>query len=402
MTHTEGNAVVVPALARAPSSVACLRSLGRRNVPTIAVSEHEHSPGLHSKYAEETHTVPDPTDDVDAYADALLSLAARDNVVTIIPVREVDTYVLAKYRREFGEHVETVWPTLDTLRGVQDRVRLFDAADAADVGAPETGLLDEWDDWSEEVIVKPRFTLNAAEYHDSFEETHRHQTSTQYVPAGEEPDIDSYLEDVGHVPLVQEYVRDSDEYAFFALCDHGEPVASFQHQQLRGYRYSGGASAYRKAIDDPELEAAGRRLLGELDWHGLAMVEFLKDPATGEYRLMEINPRFWTSLPFTVQAGVDLPYYYWLLAVDAANAIQSGYDVGARGHLLRGEALFLHSVLTEDNPLAPRPSLAGSMLEVAYTVARYPRFDNFSLDDPGPFVQDVKNSLEELLAGRTS
>lgn len=387
------DAVVVPALARAPSSVACLRTLGRHGIPTIAVSEHSHAPGLRSKYADETVRVPDPAVRLDAYADALLALAERPDVATIIPLREPDVYVLSKHREAFEEHVSLVVPPLATLSRVQDRVELFEAARAADVGMPETAPLDEWEDWSKRIIVKPRFTLHAAEYYEGFERSHTHENSTSYVAAGERPDLDAYREELGHIPLVQEYVPDSDEYAFFALYDHGEPVATFQHRQRRAYKYSGGSSAYRESVDIPALSSAGRRLLGELDWHGLAMVEFLRDPTTGEFLLMEVNPRFWTSLPFTIQAGVDLPYYYWLLAKGRGREIESDYEAGLAGHLLRGELLYVYSLFFEDYPLVERPPRARALGQVAYSMLRHPRFDVLSLDDPGPFVRDIGNMV---------
>ena len=38
------------------------------------------------------------------------------------------------------------------------------------------------------------------------------------------------------------------------------------------------------------------------------MVEFRVDSATGEVVLMEVNGRFWGSLPLPVHAGVNFPY----------------------------------------------------------------------------------------------
>jgi predicted ATP-grasp superfamily ATP-dependent carboligase len=387
--------VVVPAI-DAASSLACLRSLSKQGIRTIAISEDRTAPGLHSKYCDEAIVVPDPTDDLVAYERELLALAQREDVRTVIPVREADVYVLARNRDAFSSVVGTPWPELETLRKVQDRVRLFEAAEAADVSMPETKVFDEWDDWEPESIVKPRYTLHATEYDESFGESHTQSHSTQYVPSDTEPDREELVAKMGHVPLVQEYVPDSDEYAFFALYEDGEAKATFQHRQRRGYNYCGGPSAYRESVDVPELDAAGRRLLDHLDWHGLAMVEFLRDPETGEFELMEINPRFWTSLPFTVQAGVDLPHYYWLQATGRSALIDSSYERGIAGHLLRGELCHLHSILFDDYPLVERPSFIRTAGEVLSSMVRHPRFDYLDPSDPKPFVRDVRNAFGSL------
>jgi predicted ATP-grasp superfamily ATP-dependent carboligase len=384
--------VVVPTIGTA-SSTAAIRSLGRRDITTIAVSEDEAPPGFKSNYCDEAVNVPDPTIDLAGYEEALLELARRPDVATVLPFREPDIYALARNKEFLADHVATPWPSLDTLREVQDRVRLFDVAAAADVATPETRRFDEWDEWDREAIVKPRYTVHAAEYDDRFVQGHTQGSTTRYVAPEEEPDPEALVSEMSHPPLVQEFVPATDEYGFFALYDRGDPVATFQHRQRRGCKYCGGPSAYRESVDIPELEAAGRRLLDELEWHGVAMVEFLRDPDTGDFRLMEINPRFWSSLPFTVQAGVDFPYLYWSQANGRPIESAPEYDVGVAGHLLRGELLHLHSILTEEYPLVDRPSFGWTAAAIAGSLVRHPRFDYLDADDPGPFVRDVANAF---------
>jgi len=387
--------VVVPAIDTA-SSTAAIRSLGRRSIPTIAVSEHEHPPAFDSRYCDESVAVPDPTTDFSGYEATLLSLAERDDVATILPFRESDIYALARNRERFADHVGTPWPTLSTLQQVQDRMQLFAAADRAGVATPRTRTFDEWDDWDDECIVKPRYTFRAPEYADRFDTPETQWSSTEYVEPGRRPDRDATVDEMGHVPLVQDYIPTGDEYGFFAQYDHGTPVATFQHRQRRAWKYAGGPSAYRESVDIPALERAGRALLDELDWHGVAMVEFLRDPRTGEFKLMEINPRFWSSLPFTVQAGVDFPLLYWAQATDREIDGPPEYEVGIAGHLLHGEALHLHSILAEEYPLVDRPSFLGRSLAVAGSLLAHRRFDYLSRDDPGPFVRDLRNTVGQV------
>ena len=387
--HDDEAGVLVPGI-DAPSTVACLRSLRPRDIPTVVASESERTPAARSTYCDDFVSVPDPADDLEAYGDALLELAERSDVRTIIPVREEDVYVLADRKAAFAEHVETNWPDFETLRRVQDRVELFAAADAAGVSVPETALLDQWTDWDQETIVKPRYTVAAPAYLGP--DADRVEIgSTEYRQPGTAPDPQTVVERRGHMPLVQERIPDSREFGFFALYDRGEPVATFQHCQRRGWKYCGGPSAYRESVYDPELEDAGRALLDELEWHGLAMVEFLRDTDEEEYKLMEINPRFWSSLPFSVRAGADFPYYYWQQATSGSVDSGDTYEVGIGGHLLRGELSYLHSVATEEYPMVERPSFASAVRDVATSIVSEPRFDYAVADDLRPFLRDGLN-----------
>lgn len=387
---------VVIAASAAPSTVACLRSLGSRGIRTVVVAEKETAAALRSKYCDEVVPVPSPHEDLVAYKKALLSLARRPDVLTIIPVREEDVYVLSKYKSEFAEHVSTPWPALETLTNVQDRERLFEVAKDAGVPIPRTQLLDASADWNQQWIVKSRYSILVNDYIDTYPlEKCVSPPGTRYLAQNVKPNVESLEAEMHHTPLLQEYISTSEEYGFFALYDHGECVASFQHRQIRGYTYAGGASAFRESVNIPELEETGRTLLDHLDWHGLAMVEFLRDDATDEFKLMEINPRFWSSLPFSVQAGADFPHYYWLLADGRHDEISCEYETGIAGHLLRGELLYLRSVLTDEIEIVDKPPILNAIQAVLQSTWAHPRFDYLNMDDPKPFLRDMLNMYEE-------
>ena len=45
--------------------------------------------------------------------------------------------------------------------------------------------------------------------------------------------------------------------------------------------------------------------LKELNYSGVAMIEYKLNPETGDWVFIEINARFWGSLPLAVAAGAD-------------------------------------------------------------------------------------------------
>lgn len=390
MESREGGSVLIPAV-NAPSPTTCLRSLGRHGVRTIAFSERKTAAAFASRYCDESVVVPSPAEDVHRYKDALLRLARRADVRTIIPMQEANIYVLSKYRDEFGEHVAPFWPPFKTLRDVHDRVRLIAAAERANVPVPETHQLDNVDDWTRELIVKSRYSVLTNDYVDSVPpgETAR-GGSTGYLHPDAEPDREEICDEMGHVPIVQEYVPGA-EYALWALYDHGDPVAMCQKRQIRAFSYAGGTSIFRETVRLPELESVGRALLDHLDWHGFASVQFKRDANTGEFKLMEINPRVWVSLACAVRAGVDFPYYYWRLAGDEPVRIASEYEEGIATHRIGGEAMYLYSVLCKDVPFVNPPPLHTALWDVVTSFWTHPHFDYLDPGDFRPFVRDLCN-----------
>ncbi|WP_323675934.1 ATP-grasp domain-containing protein [Halorubellus sp. PRR65] len=384
-----GGSVVVPAVAAAHAATV-LRSLGRRDVHTVATSERDDAPALWSRYCDERVRVPDPMTDAAGYRDALLALAEREDVAAIVPMREADQFVLSKHRDEFAEHVAAVWPTMHSLRAVHDRFELFAAAERAGVPVPETQLLTDVEDWDRERIVKGRWALLASDYDDQFPVGRfASPAKTIFLDPGEAPDVDALVDAMGHVPLAQGFV-DGVEYCMRALYHDGEPVATSQKRLVRGYKYSRGPSIYHEAVDIPELERLGLALLDELDWEGMASVGFLRD-SDGTFKLLEVNPRFPASVPMDVHAGVDYPALYWELSTTGETSTPVDYRPGTASHLVRGELVHLHSVLTEPNPLVDRPSALRTTANIAASVVTNPRFDHLDPRDPGPFLRDLVN-----------
>jgi predicted ATP-grasp superfamily ATP-dependent carboligase len=386
--------VVVPS-GISVKALGCVRSLGRQGVRTVVASEFETVPASHSRYCDERVTVPSPHDDLIAYKDALVSLAARPDVETIIPTREEDAYILSKYRQEFAVHVDVGWPSFDALRIAHDGYRLAQHATDVDVPVPKTRLLTDVEEWGPELIVKQRYSILTPDYADFLGSTECEGGGQEpiYLESGVEPDTDDIIEVMlGQVPIVQEVVRGT-EYSFRALYDHGTPVATSLRRQIRGKTYAGGASVFREMTHDPDIEELGLRLLSSLDWHGLASVQFFKSEETGETTLIEINPRVWASVLLDMRAGADFPYHYWLMTRDESERIDPSYRSDVATHLLLGELQYLRSVLRDDFPNVARPTFSRSLLDVGTSVYHHPHFDFVSLDDPKPFVRGVIDAI---------
>src|SRR5262249_40521175 len=94
-------------------------------------------------------------------------------------------------------------------------------------------------------------------------------------------------------PLIQEKIEGAG-YGVGVLAAAGRVVASFAHRRIREYPISGGPSTICVSVVDDRLSGYAASVIRELGWTGVAMVEFKKGD---DYRLMEVNPRFWGSLP---------------------------------------------------------------------------------------------------------
>ena len=103
----------------------------------------------------------------------------------------------------------------------------------------------------------------------------------------------------GHVP--------GEGVGIFALMVNGHPRARFTHRRIHEVPYTGGVSSFRESVRFPDIEAHALSVLRRIGWNGVAMLEYRRDPATRDFRLVELNARFWGSLHLALAAGVDFP-----------------------------------------------------------------------------------------------
>jgi predicted ATP-grasp superfamily ATP-dependent carboligase len=376
------------------NTYAPIRSLHRRGIHTVVASEYDRLPHFASRYCDEHVKLDAPPEDLLGYRDGLLEVAARPDVETIVPVREFDAFLLAKYRDAFEAEVDLVSPDLPTLRRAQDRLQLAREAEAAGVPYAETRLLSAVEEWDGRFVVKPRYNLLTNEYVDSFPPGEAALVKdVQFVSPGESPDVESIRARMRHDPIVQAFVPQERKHLYTALWNHGEPVVTYQHQQIRQDSWVGGGGIYRVSTHSAEVEELAARLLGRLDWHGFACIEYVKDSETGEWKFLEINPRIWQSMPEAVRAGVDFPHYFWLVAHGYPEVVHSSYEPGIACHNAYGEVRHLLSILRDDSPFVERPSFLGTAGDIVTSCIRHPRFEYIRLDDPKLFLAALRETL---------
>jgi biotin carboxylase len=186
--------------------------------------------------------------------------------------------------------------------------------------------------------------------------------------------------------LVQEYVPSTESIGASFLFNDGEVRASFVHRRLLEFPESGGPSIIRESIIHPEAENLGRLLLENLKWHGIAMVEFRIDSRTGHPTLMEINPRFWGSLPLAISSGVDFPRLLCDMYEYGDVARTDSYSIGTRCVNLL--PLGLASTLGTDG--------ARRLAKIIRAGIGCRCFDVESFDDPLPMFGSVFNMVSSI------
>lgn len=321
---------VLVAQADSLGAVGVIRSLGRAGYPVHAMAERRDALGLVSRYA--AGRVVCPRYRQPGFIDWLQDYVRRHAVRAIVPSESL----LLAVRPAFTE-LSRLLP-LSTDEGTVYRglskcdlfERLLESGDRVATsrlppclllrgGAPlpDAGALD---------ALGPPLFLKVDGAHSRSGELGRVVRAESGRAAREA--LPELFARFGRV-LVQGYVPGEGVGAFSLLWD-GRVVGEFLHHRLHEVPHTGGASSLRESFRHADVRDDALAKLRCVGWQGVAMMEYRWDPATDDFRLMEMNGRFWGSLHLALHAGVDFPR----LLLDAFHGLSPrpirSYPVGLR------------------------------------------------------------------------
>lgn len=304
-------------------TLAAVRSFGVRGVDVDVASHTKKSVSFFSKYCRKKILYSRINDKV--FIQQLLKVVRKNEYDALIPIGLVSTSRISESKKEFERYTNVPIANYSELKIASKKDETMKLADKIGIPIPKTYFPRNEDELKKmsSQIQYPVVIKSTSE-----------QLSGNVRYANTPKDFLRRCTEVCNttpkeMPIVQEYIV-GDGYGFFALFKQGEPKAVFQHHRLMEYPITGGPSVMAESIYDPILEELGLKILKKLKWHGVAMVEFKKDCKTGEFKLMEINPKFWGSLDLAISSGVDFPYLAYKMAINGDIDYINKYKIGVK------------------------------------------------------------------------
>ena len=372
-------------------AVACVRSLGKAGHAVFVGADSSWSKAGWSRYCRGSFSYPGPQVDIDAFISRIIEEVRREEGTLILPMTERTTLPLSGARDLiYAAGGKLVLPDHKNVLRAFDKQQTIGIARSLGIAVPETKLIMSEREAAESaeslpfpVVLKPRSSEVSA--------SGRIKAAGRPLYASNKPEFLKAHREMSarNVSiLVQEFVEGRGS-GYFALMREGEPRAEFAHRRVRDVHPTGSGSAVRVSITpDPVVREAALSILKALNWHGVAMVEFRIRP-DGTPVFMEVNGRFWTSLPLAVYAGVDFPQMLAEMAEMGDCERTSGYRENVRCRWLLGDARHLVEVMRGAPSGYPGrfPNRWSTLAEFLLPV-RGAFHDNFMLSDPFPEAGD--------------
>jgi len=376
--------------------LAAARAFGRAgHQVTLALpveSPESYRARFTSRFVTNIVAITSPHVDPQRFIEDLLSILTTHDFNVLLPFTHATVLPVSYYRDKLIHHVRTPIVDYEVLRLAHDKLETLKIAQHLAIPFPVTfhpqsreALLNLESQIPFPALVKARQGCGVGatiRFATDFAELLAGYDAISQQPST--PPVNDYTS-----PIIQEYVPGQLFDANF-LYQKGCPKAALTQERVITYPVQGGPGAVNRTTKDPVLREYGERLLNALGWHGPAQVEFRLDPRDQTYKLMEINPKFWGTLPLSIVAGVNFAALACELALD--NEVPETFEYPA-------DIYYRWLFPSELYALAQDPS--GPKLRAFLKRFRYrPTYYDWDLGDPRPDLLRALTTLRTILFHR--
>ena len=307
-------------------AVAGLRGLARSGLEVAALAPRRTAAGLWSRYPAAREVGPDAEHEPEAFAHRVGEIARARGPLMVYPCHERS--IDALFDASLPPDARLPYPGREPLRKLRDKRSLGALAPGAGLASP--GVLAEGTAGEMRAnppptpcVVKPVGAPGAL-------------VSAQVAPTAAALDALLARLPEGERLLAQECLGGSLVGLALVVDREGGVAARFQQKALRTWPPDAGGSSLAVGVEpDDELVERVVTLLRAAGYWGLAHLQFLggRDGPV----LIDVNPRFYGSLPLAIASGVDLAAAWHAVATGAKPPRPSRYRVGVTYRWLEGD-----------------------------------------------------------------
>lgn len=310
------------------NALAGIRGLGRAGVGVTAVGPSRSAAGLWSRFCESRLVDVDVEEDPHGFVAGVGRICREHGPLVVYPAQEPSIEALLASREALPADAVLPYPSREKANALRDKRNLARAAAEVGLGAPATLI----DASAAEVlagsiafpcIVKPALpggslpTAKLVESHAGL------RTLLDEVRA-EEP------------LLVQERCAGRLMAVSVVTDRDGRVVGRFQQAATDTWPPQAGNSSLAISVppDERLIERAAQMLL-HAGYTGLAQLQFIG--SGDQFALIDVNLRFYGSLPLALACGVNLPAAWHGAVTGSATPAPHDYRLGVRYRWLEGD-----------------------------------------------------------------
>jgi len=373
------------------SFLTVIRSLASAGMIVDVVSFSNTSLALKSKYINKIYGLNHQSRTIDEWTNAVEDILLKNHYDIAIPCDERALFPLMDIAEKGLTKTAFAIPRKDIIGPLFNKVETRTTAKKCDIPVA-MGDIHQLDiisfDHLAEIYGLP-FVLKPTQSYAEEELNKRQSVKIAHTSA----DFEDFVKQNGNQACLVETYFPGYGVGVSILARKGKIKGAFAHARVAEPE-TGGGSSYRKAIPiEPSMLYACQKFCMELEYTGVGMFEFKYNPENHEWILIEINARFWGSLPLAVFAGIDFPAMYAHVLLnkytpDKLNYNQSAYARSFTADIYDIKGQF-DNLRSKGNTFQAVTTLMSRMFGFTRLLTGNESIDSFRLKDQKPFWSEL-------------
>ena len=374
------------------SFLTVIRSLGRAGKDVHVAWCARTSLAKTSKYVARVHEVVRPP--ASNWTTEFLELLRNEQFDLIVPCNDPSILPLHEQRDLFSSYPICLVKE-QTFDIVMDKVAVNEIAAKAGMRLPKEVVLRSMNEVEEFQVLRPPYALKPTQ---SYTARHLAQKNHVAIVADYQTASIQVAKMLERTPVaVQEYFSGQGVGVEF-LAKEGKILTAFQHLRLHE-PLKGGGSSYRKSCSlNPELLAETTSLVESLNYTGVGMAEFRYNFQSNDWIFVELNSRFWGSLPLAVACGVDFPLFLYEMHCQNRQSFPDHYRLNTACRNWMMDLQWLQETLaTNGTNLRRQFGLVWQLFkELRFPLMLRESCDTITRDDRSPGVNEIREAIQEI------
>lgn len=301
-------------------SLAALRSLGSLGIPVYFADHRSLTFGAFSKYVIERLRAPNPLD-FKKYWEWLEDFGRSHPGLFLYPTSDDMAFIIASRAERLGKSFTLYQPSLDTIMNLLDKSRLALKAKEVGLKMPETfsgisnqDMLDQICNVAGSFLVKPKSQIGLLTKEKGIFCPTRAEVSSAIRLFLDRDTFSSQILEYDptlKLPLLQAYHQSAVDgmlsISGFISRDRKHSLFLGSEKIFQRPRRLGVGIGFTARSIPNDLSHRILRLCDALGYFGIFEAEFVRDELTGEFLMVDFNPRYYGQMAFEIARGVDLP-----------------------------------------------------------------------------------------------
>jgi predicted ATP-grasp superfamily ATP-dependent carboligase len=319
----------------------CARNLYHKGMTVYMGDYRQDAYSFYSKYVTGRVIYPSPYKEPIMFISTVIDFLKTHQPIFLLPTYE-ELFVFAKYIDQILPYTFCTIPVYENILKLHNKWELFKIAKSLNIKVPFTiplqDILNSAINFNELIfpaVVKPR--QGGGSWQINYVNNPK-ELSFLIEKLKAEKILDRML--------FQEYVPATNKFSHAVIYSKGKRITYFTDLHVRDYPSTGGSGCCRISLKEPMIEKMGKSLFDAVRWHGVAELEAIQSKKTGEFYLLEVNPRIWGGVNSAISSGLNIPHLLYMIAKDGFSEVCEEYMIGVETRWLLGELRVIKDYLS--------------------------------------------------------